>query len=150
MLTITQATVKYPSGKVFSTKYGDRINAVVTLPDGEEIKLWSNPDDPTLTSLRKGQSLQLAQDAKGRWQLIKSADESPPAHVQNATAHNQPQQQVAWSNEEKRQIATKVVEHAKLMKYCLSQAREHCSEYLETSEDLRAIATTLFLSVTRR
>jgi hypothetical protein len=31
------------------------------------------------------------------------------------------------------------------MRFCLEQTRKHCGEYLETSEDLRAIATTLFL-----
>ncbi len=54
------------------------------------------------------------------------------------------------SDDEKRAIAAKVTENAKLMKYCLQQAREHCSEYLETSEDLRAVATTLFLQAVKR
>ena len=32
-----------------------------------------------------------------------------------------------------------------LMRFCLEQARKHCGDYLETSKDLRAIETTLFL-----
>jgi hypothetical protein len=31
----------------------------------KEIKLWGNPNDATLTSLKKGQTVQLAKDTKG-------------------------------------------------------------------------------------
>jgi hypothetical protein len=30
-----------------------RINAVITLPSGEEVKLWGDPGDPALTALTK-------------------------------------------------------------------------------------------------
>jgi hypothetical protein len=125
-----------------------RINCVITLPSGEEVKLWGDPGDPMLTSLTKGQQVQLAQNAKGNWQLVQQQqDESVPANGQNAVQIVQNQ---LWSDDEKRAIAAKVSENAKLMKYCLAQTREHGGEYLETSEDLRAIATTLFLEALRK
>ncbi|NEP00876.1 MAG: hypothetical protein F6K58_19865 [Symploca sp. SIO2E9] len=140
MLTTASAQVKYPAGRTVETKYGSRINVVLTLPNGEDVKLWSNPDDQALTSLRKGQAVQVAQGIKGGWQLLQTQENGVTQNQSHST----------WTNEDKKQIAAKVTEHAKLMKYCLEQAKAHCGEYLETSEDLRAIATTLFLSVTRR
>jgi hypothetical protein len=121
-----------------------RINAVITLPSGEEIKLWGDPSDPALTALKKNQQVALAQNAKGNWQLIQQQAESVSANGNN-TVQNQTGNHTEWTPEQKRAIASRIEERAKLMKYCLAQAREHCGEYLETSEDLRAIATTLFL-----
>ena len=73
-LTVHTATVKFPAGKTFTTQYGDRVNAVLTLDDGEEIKLWGNPGDPNLTALKKGQQVAVVQDQKG-WKLLNT----PPA-----------------------------------------------------------------------
>jgi hypothetical protein len=144
-LALTYGRVKYPPQEPRQTKNGLRINAVVTLPSGEEVKLWGDPGEPALTALKKNQQVALAQNAKGNWQLVQQPDESQPSNG-NQVVQNQHQ---PWGDDEKRAIATKVTENAKLMKFCLQQAREHCSEYLETSEDLRAVATTLFLSVTK-
>jgi hypothetical protein len=147
-LNLTYGRVKFTAGEPRQTSYGMRINCVITLPSGEEVKLWGDPGDPMLTSLTKGQQVQLAQNAKGNWQLVQQQqDESVPANGQNAVQIVQNQ---LWSDDEKRAIAAKVSENAKLMKYCLAQTREHCGEYLETSEDLRAIATTLFLEALRK
>ena len=144
-ITLTYGRVKYTPGEPRQTTHGMRINAVITLPSGEEVKLWGDPGDPALTALKKNQQVSLAQNAKGNWQLVQQPDESQPSNG-NQVVQNQHQ---PWGDDEKRAIATKVTENAKLMKFCLQQAREHCSEYLETSEDLRAVATTLFLSVTK-
>jgi hypothetical protein len=143
-LTLTYGRVKYPPQEPRQTKNGLRINAVVTLPSGEEVKLWGDPGDPTLTALTRGQQVALAQNAKGGWQLVQQHDESVSANG-NSSVQNQTESHTEWTPEQKRAIASRIEERAKLMKYCLAQAREHCGEYLETSEDLRAIATTLFL-----
>lgn len=143
-LTITYGRVKYTPGEPRQTSYGMRINAVVTLPTGEEVKLWGDPGDPTLTALTKGQQVALTQNAKGGWQLIQQQDESMSANG-NSAVHNQTESHTEWTPDQKRAIASRIEERAKLMKFCLEQARKHCGEYLESSEDLRAIATTLFL-----
>jgi hypothetical protein len=64
-LTLTYGRVKYIPGEPRQTSHGMRINAVITLPLGEEIKLWGDPGDPALTALTKGQQVALAQNAKG-------------------------------------------------------------------------------------
>jgi hypothetical protein len=82
-LTLTYGRVKYIPGEPRQTSHGMRINAVITLPLGEEIKLWGDPGDPALTALTKGQQVALAQNAKGGWQLVQQ-QETPQQH-QNGT-----------------------------------------------------------------
>jgi hypothetical protein len=148
-IQLTTGKVKYTPGTPRDTQYGPRINAVLTLPDGTEAKLWGDPDDASLLALKKGESVQLAKNAKGNWQLASAPPvEAPSNNTVTPTKPNQSTQLL--SDDEKRAIAAKVSENAKLMKYCLQQAREHCSEYLETSEDLRSVATTLFLQAVKR
>ncbi|MCA1993001.1 MAG: hypothetical protein LDL41_13330 [Coleofasciculus sp. S288] len=148
-LALTTATVKYTPGQPRETQYGLRINAVLTLPDGTETKLWGNPDDAALLALRKGQSVQLAKNQKGQWQLIEQ--EQSPQQLQNGAVQNQVGGQFQpRSDDEKRAIAARVTEDAKLLRYCFQQAKEQCGEFCETSEDLRAIATTLFLQAVKR
>jgi hypothetical protein len=140
-ITLTYGRVKYTPREPRQTSHGMRINAVVSLSSGEEVKLWGDPGDPALTALTKGQQVALAQNAKGGWQLVQT--DQPEQQTSTSTDKNFTHTE--WTPEEKRAIASRIEERAKLMKYCLAQAREHCGEYLETSEDLRAIATTLFL-----
>jgi hypothetical protein len=148
-LALTTATVKYTPGQPRETQYGLRINAVLTLPDGTETKLWGNPDDAALLTLKKGQTVQLAKNQKGQWQLVQQQDASSQSNGNNA-AQFQTESHTEWTPEQKRAIASRIEERAKLMKFCLEQTRKHCGEYLETSEDLRAIAVTLFLETVKR
>jgi hypothetical protein len=41
-LNLTYGRVKFAAGKPVQTTYGLRINAVVSLPSGEEVKLWGD------------------------------------------------------------------------------------------------------------
>lgn len=143
-LQLTYGRVKYSANEPRQTTHGLRINSVISLPSGEEIKLWGDPGDPVLTALKKGQQVALAQNAKGNWQLVNQQEQSPHPS-QNDAVQNQSEQWLDWTPEEKRALAAKIQAHAKLFRYCLEQARENCSEFCETSEDLRAIATTLYL-----
>jgi hypothetical protein len=118
-----------------------RINAVVTLPSGEEVKLWGDPGDPALTALTKGQQVALAQNSKGGWQLVQQ-QETPQQH-QNGTAQNQP----TWEPEDRETIAAKIEHRAKVMRYCLIKAKEQCGDLVESEESIRAIATSLFIEV---
>jgi hypothetical protein len=150
-IQLTTGKVKYTPGTPRDTQYGPRINAVLTLPDGTEAKLWGDPDDASLLALKKGESVQLAKNAKGNWQLASAAPVEAPSNVQGAVMPTKPNQATQLlTDDEKRAIAAKVTENAELFKYCLEQARQHCSEYLETSEDLRSVATTLFLQAVKR
>jgi len=140
-LNLTYGRVKYTPGEPRQTSHGMRINAVITLPLGEEIKLWGDPGDPALTALTKGQQVALAQNAKGGWQLVQQ-QETPQQH-QNGTVQNQQ----GWEPEDRETIAAKIEHRAKVMRYCLIKAQEHCGDLVESSEGIRAIATSLFIEV---
>jgi hypothetical protein len=76
-LNLTYGRVKYTPGEPRQTSHGMRINAVITLPSGEEVKLWGDPGDPALTALKKNQQVALAQNAKGNWQLVQQQENTP-------------------------------------------------------------------------
>ncbi len=140
-LNLTYGRVKYTPGEPRQTSHGMRINAVITLPLGEEIKLWGDPGDPALTALTKGQQVALAQNAKGGWQLVQQ-QETPQQH-QNGTVQNQQ----GWEPEDREIIAAKIEHRAKVMRYCLLKAQEHCGDLVESEESIRAIANSLFIEV---
>jgi hypothetical protein len=146
-LNLTYGRVKYTAGQPKQTSYGMRINVVLTLASGEEVKLWGDPGDPALTALTKGQQVQLAQNSKGNWQLVHQQQQSQEAPHQdngNGVIHTE------WTPDEKRALASSIEERAKLMRLCLEQARKHCGDYLESSEDLRAVAIVLFAEALKK
>ena len=144
-LNLIYGRVKYTPGEPRQTTYGMRINAVISLPSGEEVKLWADPGDLALSSLKKGQQVQLAQNSKGNWQLVQQQQQSTQEPPHQGNGNGTAPTPMGWTPDEKRAIAVRIEERAKLMKFCLEQARKHCGDYLESSEDLRAVAIELFL-----
>jgi hypothetical protein len=140
-LNLTYGRVKYTPGEPRQTSHGMRINAVITLPSGEEVKLWGDPGDPALTALTKGQQVALAQNAKGGWQLVQQQE--TPQQTNNGSGQNQQ----GWEPEDREIIAAKIEHRAKVMRYCLIKAKEHCGDLVESEESIRAIATSLFVEV---
>jgi hypothetical protein len=143
-LTLTYGRVKYIPGEPRQTSHGLRINAVITLPSGEEVKLWGDPGDPALTALTKGQQVALAQNAKGGWQLVQQQE--TPQQTNNGSGQNQQ----GWEPEDREIIAAKIEHRAKVMRYCLIKAQEHCGDLVESEEGIRAIATSLFIEVLKK
>jgi hypothetical protein len=73
-VTIVQAKVKYPAGKVFPSKYEgkpNRVNVVCTNANNEQIKVWGSEGgalsylqrEQAVTLIYDGNSYELAQDA---------------------------------------------------------------------------------------
>jgi hypothetical protein len=139
-LNLTYGRVKYTPGEPRQTSHGMRINAVITLPSGEEVKLWGDPGDPALTALKKNQQVALAQNAKGNWQLVQQQE--TPQQTNNGSGQNQQ----GWEPEDREIIAAKIEHRAKVMRYCILKAQEHCGDLVESEESIRAIAATLFLA----
>jgi hypothetical protein len=147
-LTIHTATVKFPAGKTFTTQYGDRVNAVLIIPaTGEEIKLWGNPGDPTLSALKKGQQVAVAQDQKG-WKLINT----PPAAESPASEKPTQQRSIEFaplSPADKQAIASYIDQLGDLYGYCQRvTATKNLAE--GGGEDARTIATTLFIQAVKK
>jgi hypothetical protein len=157
-LTIVQGTVKYAAGPARETKNGPRINVVVTLADGEEIKLWGDPGDPALTPLKKGNALQLVKNAKGTgYSLLDTSPTTPAAPPAPAPEPGySPRQQTdvfkPWTDEEKKQLAAKIDQKSDLLRYCLQTARKKFvdSGLVENEESVCALASVLFSQATRQ
>jgi hypothetical protein len=155
-LNIIQGTVKYAAGPARETKNGPRINVVVTLPDGEETKLWGDPGDPSLTPLKKGNAVQLVKNAKGTgYSLLDKSPTTPAAppamvSVSGYSPRQQPEVFKPWTDEEKKQLAAKVDQNAELMKYCLQTARKKFvdSGMVEAEESVCSLASVLFSQAT--
>jgi len=150
-LTIVQGTVKYAAGPARETKNGPRINVVVTLADGEETKLWGDPGDPALTSLKKGNAVQLVKNAKGTgYSLLDISPATPaaPPSLVPAPGYSLRQRETwkPWTDEEKKELAAKIDQEADLMKYCLQTARKKFFDngLVEDEASVCALASVLF------
>jgi hypothetical protein len=145
--------MKYAADPAREKKNGPSINVVVTLADGEEIKLWG---DPALTPLKKGQSVQLVKNGKGTgYSLLDTSPTPPVAPLATAPGYSprqQPDVFKPWSDEKKKQLAAKVDQNAELMKYCLQTARKKFVDngLVENEESVCSLASVLFSQATRQ
>ena len=150
-LTVQTATVKFPAGKTFTTQYGDRVNAVLTIPaTGEEVKLWGNPGDPALTALKKGQQVAVVQDQKG-WKLLNvpPAEDNPAPG--NGNGNGNGKAHTPLEPDQKRAIAAYIDDIAGVYNYCQKVAATKCVDPSNPyEEDIRAIATTLFIQAVKK
>jgi hypothetical protein len=73
--TLLKGTVKFKAGKPLTFEHGDRINIVVTLSNGEDVKIWGNPGDPIAT-LAKGAAIQLLHDGE-HYTLLQTGEQIP-------------------------------------------------------------------------
>lgn len=144
-IQVVSGTVKFPAGKVFETKYGQRVNAVITLDDGSEAKLWGNPDDHELRELCRGQAVQLVKDAKG----YKLVGTSPAPSTQPAATATQTKN-TELNPEQKRAIAAYIQGQADLFNYALKTVRERVEVDPADTESVRAIATSIYIATQRK
>lgn len=152
MANITMATgkVKYGCGKPKDFGHGDRVNSVVTLDNGEDVKLWGKPDDQALVSLRKGQSVNLIYDGKN-YKLVNSQ----PASLTATTAQTAPPQAAPVTNselskEQKQAIAEYIEGRADLLKYCWTTAKTKLGDITTDEASLRCAASTLFIAAQKK
>lgn len=146
-----QASVKYAANGPKQYAHGLRINVVITMPDGSEKKLWGNPDDPVLTALRKGQAVEVFTDKKGNLQLDTSSLAAQPAPAQHpAPAAGSIAGFSVPPVEVKQNMLEYITFSAKLFKHCFDEAGNEMQDVNLPDGDLRAVATTLYLSAMRR
>lgn len=158
-ITLVRATVKYPVGKTLDTQHGQRINVVLTLPDGTEHKEWSHPDDRFLRSLKKGDTVQVVKDGdrckllkmekpQGEYRVPGEPSPIPPSPTppSGTTASA-----TRWSKEHKQRIAEEAKQRAALIRYCHAQVLEQFvspeGESLISEETAQKYATMLYLDI---
>lgn len=137
-------------------------------PEGDEqAKLWKNLTPQEVEQLRKGDTVQLVPigaDKQGnpKHQIVKvnpQADRLNSSHSFAAQPTNSAQRAIAdyekrkiqpsMSDQDKREVANQIAIHAAVMRFCLETARAQFSDFVQSEESIRTLATTLFLSVTR-
>lgn len=135
-MQLLEATCKFP-GKAIQTKFGEKANAVFTTSTGEDVTVWGPPDYLPFRTIRRGDRVQLAKDHKGNHRLL-----------ENSAIAETPAATDGWTSAEKKVIAAKIEQHAKLLRYCLETAHAEFTD-LAGPEDLRALAITLYLQAVR-
>jgi len=138
MQSLTTATIKFPAGRVFDGQYGPSCNVLVTMPDGSEQKIWGKPDE--LQSYRRGDSIALLQDAKGKFKPVAIAQQPQPAN------HPAPQATPAL---DKQAIAQFVVDQSRLYSFCYAQARSAMPPDAPL-EAVQAAASSVYISTGRK
>ena len=63
-MNILKGKIKYTAGKVFDGQFGQSINAVITLTNGEDVRVYGKPDDEKLKSLKKDEEVTVIYDNK--------------------------------------------------------------------------------------
>jgi hypothetical protein len=142
LMQVIEATVKFPAGRVFESQFGPRVNALLSLPDGSDVKVWGNPNDATLSSLQRGQAVKVLLDHRGKYKLLEASQEPLKQPTAPKAGH-------IMSDDDKRAIAERIQQEAALLKYCLTVSKDKFSDLITDEASFRALATTLFLRVTR-
>jgi hypothetical protein len=138
-MQLLTATLTKPARQVV-TKYGVRTVADCIDQNGNTQTIWRPENDPQLTGLAVNSRLTLTVDSKGKINLV---DNPSPAPKND----DKPTYQ-GMNNEIKKQVASYVTEMANLFNFCLKQVDMTVENI--SSEDRRAIATTMFISCQKK
>lgn len=131
-VTLTYGKVKYPALEPRQTSRGLRINVVIVLENGEEVKLWGDPGDNTLTPLIKNQRVALVKNSKNNWQIVENRTQAFDSN------------EVADANKIQQKEKLTIEEKAKIVNKCLIAAYNYCGEMLKSENSLVNVA--LFLA----
>jgi hypothetical protein len=141
-MKLLTATLTKPARQV-TTKYGNRTVADCIDENGNTQTIWRPENDPTLTGLAVNSRLTLSVDGKGKINLV----ENIPQAIATPKTDNKASYQ-GMNNETKKQVASYVTEMANLFNFCLKQVDMTVENI--SSEDRRAIATTMFISCQKK
>jgi hypothetical protein len=156
-ITLATGTVKYPAGKEFESKHADcpnRINLVVTLTNGEEVKVWGTAGG-SLTLYKKGEPIQLVFDGKN-YQAMEEL--TPPVQAESASvpslASTQPPEwaEAAW--DDKLELCAtrygKAIGQAKAIAYRQLRMSAEAFDDPAGKQVVQAIALSLYIEVNQR
>ncbi|MCS7031457.1 MAG: hypothetical protein NZL92_08010 [Gloeomargarita sp. SKYG116] len=133
--TLIKAKVKFPAKGPIQTQYGERINVIVTLPDGTEQKLWGSPGS-VLASYAKGEEIVLALE-NGKYKVV----EIPPEVDGNPTQNKAPNGLGIPTPEA-------ISQACQLMATCYQEMARLLDGV--PPEQLQAMACTVFIQLMRR
>lgn len=156
VLTLIDATVRYPSDKVFDGKHGGkRRKLVLTTASGEDVTSWGNADDPVYLHLKKGDRCKVYQE-KNNWEIalerplevaVLAPNRQPlPPQSQQPDPATPPSN--GWSGEQRMQLKEDVQRRAKLLAFCHEQVAANFSNLSEDA--IVRYTTTLFTEICKQ
>lgn len=145
-----KARVKYQAKEPKQGQHGDYISVGV-IPFGEQetnenvINIFGKPDDSVLTSLKWKDEVTVLKDDKGRHKILQ----------ENNTPKKQDRPAVGlttMNREEKLNLDKELKAYAKLHARCFDLAAESMKDNIPliSEETTQKIATTLFITITRK
>lgn len=136
MNPLFNATVKFSSREV-NTRFGKRINLVLVTDDGEEVKQWGEPDDTSLTSLKKDQKVILMKE-NDKYKIV------PTSTYKKPTAVEEP----ASVQDLDPALCNLVRKHINFYDFCLKEVQKQIT-ILSDEESIRTVATSVFIQTMR-
>jgi hypothetical protein len=144
---IVQATCKYPAGQPRQGKYGEYISALFTAPECGDVRIFGDPTDDLLKSIKRGQKVWLIDNNRGGYKLAAApAIDSTSGDGDRLTQA----QSFEQSADRKGQILTYIQSHTRLFKTCYLRASEEMAEFVLDEDNLRCIATTIYIQTQRK
>lgn len=147
-MEIKSGQILYPAGKEYPDRFNEgkfRQNLKVKMEDGTEESIWFATGKLPHSQLKKGEPVQI---------IFEEREGKPIRHLVVSTGLNNGQKQTQGTNtltdEKKRQIASYITEMAKLYNYCYKATEQNVEGDELTPEDVRTIATSLFISAQRK
>ncbi|ABW31515.1 hypothetical protein [Acaryochloris marina] len=145
MTQVLTAQFLFPA-KEFDTQYGPRLNAKIKVANGEEAKLWGPPGDVALLALRRGQTIQIAKDGKGKYSLVEQASAPGQAPV----VGDAPLDDGALDGDTKSVIASYISNRAALYSFCYQEASRELGKHDASEETIKCAASTLFIAAQKK
>ena len=150
-----QATVKFPAREATQTTRGPRINALVTLPDGQDVKIWANEGDGIVSTWKKGQTVTVRPTKDGKYYDAVPNAEAPAQAATSAPQATQSRQAVDITDPEQyaalqaRAMAYADLYRAIHQRLTTGDAQDPLDIYTLPEGDLHAAAASVFIAITR-
>ncbi len=139
MEELIEATVKFPSDRIYDTDRGPRRKAVFSIPGQEDlVSVWDDASNEELKRLKRKQKVTLLYDGKN-FKLAPKTPPTPPSRGEQPSG--QP-----WTPEQKQAIFTDLQQRAALLVGChLTLQKQLKGKEVEVdSETLAAYTVALY------
>lgn len=159
-MNIQTGTVKFPVAKIFETQYGLRQNAVITLDNGDEVKIWKEPNSQ-ISTWKKGDKVQVIRTDKG-WSVpdnsLQTNQSQPFIEKNTPPVLNQQRFSNAQSNHIQRipdaqtkiEMAKYIEFMTKTYHYTYTQVCNEMQNENLKDELLKDIATSIFIQTNKK
>ena len=147
------ATVKFPAREATQTTRGPRINALVVLPDGQEVRVWANENDGLVSTWQKGQTVTVKLTKDGKY--YDAVAGTPATTATSAPQATQSRQAVDITDPEQyaalqaRAMAYADLYRAIHQRLATGDHQDPLDMYTLPEGDLHAAAASVFIAITR-